>query len=165
MIVKTNIIQFKNIRKRIAFFWVKMQWETPKGENKWCFCGIHCVHVRIISVARKFIIIILQLHVVTCRPFIFSGWMSCTAKKTNHPPIYCTNRSAVIITIVIILHSPFRLYARYLLYVSCIFRCICELASFGGYTFSCYLYHFYRILLLIVFIICAANMTILSTNC
>lgn len=107
-----------------------MQWETPKGENKWCFCGIHCVHVRIISVARKFIIIILQLHVVTRRLFIFSGWMSCTAKKTNHPPIYCTNRSAVIITIVIILHSPFRLYAQYLLYVSCIFRCICELASF-----------------------------------
>lgn len=55
----------------------------------------------------------------------------CGGKKNNHPPIYCTNRPAVIITIVIILHSPFRLYARYLPYASCIFRCICELAPFG----------------------------------
>lgn len=33
------------------------------------------------------------------------------------------------------------------------------------YPFSGYLYHFYRILLLIVFIICVASITILSTNC
>lgn len=127
MIVKTNIIQqFKNIRECIALFWVKMQWETPKGENKWCFCGIHCVHVRIISVARKFIIIILQLLVVTCRPFIFSGWMSCVAEKKQS--------SAHL------LHQQTGCYDYYCDYFTFSFQAICTVPSLCELYFSLHLW-------------------------